>query len=84
MDPATLAAQAADAAQIHARVQAIAARLQALKTDAKVRLGFLGEAANSVGGYIAGAIPGAGGKNARAMVEAPLKAYLCCCTPNRR
>ena len=70
------AAQAADAAQIHARVQAIAQRLQALKSDARVRFGFLGEAANSVGGYIARAVPEEGGKNARAMFEAPLAAYV--------
>ena len=71
-----LAAQAADAAQIHARVQAIAARLRVLKSDAQIRVGFLGEAANSVGGYIAKALPGNGGKNARAMFEQPLNAYV--------
>ncbi|MDB5802789.1 MAG: dehydrogenase [Betaproteobacteria bacterium] len=71
-----LAAQSADAAQIHARVQAIARRLGELKADAKVRFGFIGEAANSVGGYIARVTPGEGGKNARQMLEQPLKAYL--------
>ncbi len=41
------------------------------------RFGFLGEAANSVGGFIAGCIPGtAPGKNARQMLDEPLKAYL--------
>jgi NADH-quinone oxidoreductase subunit G len=40
------------------------------------RFGFLGEAANSVGGYIAGAVPAPGGKNAAQMLKDPLKAYL--------
>jgi NADH-quinone oxidoreductase subunit G len=42
------------------------------------RFGFLGEAANSVGGYIAGCVPfgAASGLNARAMLEQPRKAYL--------
>jgi len=40
------------------------------------RFGFLGEAANSVGGYLAGAIPSAGGRNAAQMLDQPLKAYL--------
>jgi NADH-quinone oxidoreductase subunit G len=71
-----LAAQSADAAQIHARVQAIAHRLGELKADAKVRIGFIGEAANSVGGHIARVTPGEGGKNARQMFEQPLKAYV--------
>src|SRR5581483_77947 len=41
-------------------------------------LGFLGEAANSVGGYVAGAVPfeQIGGMNARAMLQQPRKAYL--------
>ena len=38
--------------------------------------GVLGEAANSVGGYLAGAIPKSGGKNAAQMLAEPLKAYL--------
>ena len=43
--------------------------------DAKV--GFLGEAANSVGGYLAGATPGAeAGMNAMQMLAQPRKAYL--------
>ncbi|MFA7240336.1 MAG: NADH-quinone oxidoreductase subunit NuoG [Sulfuricellaceae bacterium] len=40
------------------------------------RLGFLGEAANSVGGYLAGAIPRAGGMNAGAMLTAAPKAMI--------
>jgi NADH-quinone oxidoreductase subunit G len=38
--------------------------------------GVIGEAANSVGGYLADAIPSANGLNARKMIEQPLKAYL--------
>jgi NADH-quinone oxidoreductase subunit G len=36
----------------------------------------LGEAANSVGGYLAGAVPGPQGLNATSMVAAPRRAYL--------
>ena len=38
--------------------------------------GFIGEAANSVGGYLAGAIPAANGLNAAAMIEQVRKAYV--------
>lgn len=38
--------------------------------------GVIGEAANSVGGYLAGAVPSASGLDARAMLEAPRKAYV--------
>jgi len=57
------------AAQLHAAGQAIALALGA-------RFGFLGEAANSVGGYLARCVPGTGGLGALAMVEAPRKAYV--------
>src|SRR6266568_4171817 len=40
------------------------------------RFGFLGEAANSVGGYLAGCIPSERALNARTMLERPRKAYL--------
>jgi NADH-quinone oxidoreductase subunit G len=58
-----------EAARLHALAQSIAD-----VTGAK--LGFLGEAANSVGGYLAGCVPGSGGKNAAQMLKDPLKAYL--------
>jgi len=57
---------------LHALVQAIAAAIGA-------RFGFLGEAANSVGGVVAGAVPYAGavtGLNARAMLETPRQGFL--------
>ncbi len=40
------------------------------------KFGFLGEAANSVGGYLAGAAPGVQGMNAAQMLASPRKAYL--------
>ena len=57
------------AAQLHALAQAIAGL-------AGARFGFLGEAANSVGGYLAGCLPGPRGLNAAAMLANPRKAYL--------
>ena len=70
------AQQAADAAQLHARVQAIAARLVDLNSAARVRVGFFGEAANAVGTALAGALPGVAGKNSRQMIERPMQAYV--------
>jgi NADH-quinone oxidoreductase subunit G len=64
-----LAQQISNAAQAHAAAQALAAVLGA-------KFGFLGEAANSVGGHVAGALPGAKGLNAHRMLEQPRKAYL--------
>ncbi|MBI3068325.1 MAG: NADH-quinone oxidoreductase subunit G [Betaproteobacteria bacterium] len=61
-----------DALELHALAQELAALTGA-------RAGFLGEAANSVGGYIAGAVPFAAeprGMNARQMLAEPRKAYL--------
>ena len=58
--------------QLHALAQALAATTGA-------RLGFLGEAANSVGGYLAGAVPFGGeprGVSALEMLRQPRKAYL--------
>ncbi|MBI4754898.1 MAG: NADH-quinone oxidoreductase subunit G [Betaproteobacteria bacterium] len=40
------------------------------------RCGFLGEAANSVGGYVAGALPAGDGMNAARMIADPRRAYL--------
>ncbi len=60
------AQQHPQAAQLHAIAQALADSIGA-------KLGFLGEAANSVGGYVADA---AGQVNAAAMLAAPRKAYM--------
>jgi NADH-quinone oxidoreductase subunit G len=57
------------AAQIHALAQTIAEATGAT-------LGFLTEAANSIGGTLAGAFPRRGGLNATAMVASPRQAYV--------
>ncbi|MDR0379123.1 MAG: NADH-quinone oxidoreductase subunit NuoG [Candidatus Accumulibacter sp.] len=65
-----VAEQVEQAGQLHA-LGAVLARLTG------ATLGFIGEAANSVGGYIAGALPTAeGGLDAHGMFAAPRKAYL--------
>ncbi|MBI5918130.1 MAG: NADH-quinone oxidoreductase subunit G [Nitrosomonadales bacterium] len=56
-----------------AQLQRLAQEVAAL-TGAK--FGFLGEAANSVGAYLANAVPGANGLNAAAMLAQPRKAYI--------
>jgi NADH-quinone oxidoreductase subunit G len=61
-----LAQQHPQAAQLHAIAQSLADSLGA-------KVGFLGEAANSVGGHVAGA---AGQVNAAAMLATPRKAYV--------
>jgi len=60
-------------AQQHPQAASLHAIAQQLAEAVGGTLGFLGEAANSVGGYIAGA---AHGLNARAMIERPREAYL--------
>ena len=63
-------------AQFHP--QASQLQLLALKISAILggKFGFLGEAANSVGGYLANAVPGAKGLNASEMLAKPRKAYV--------
>ncbi|HLP97856.1 MAG TPA: NADH-quinone oxidoreductase subunit NuoG [Sideroxyarcus sp.] len=56
-----------------AQLQALAQQIAALSNG---KFGFLTEAANSVGGYLAQATPGAKGLNAAAMLAAPRKAYV--------
>ncbi|HEX2827889.1 MAG TPA: NADH-quinone oxidoreductase subunit NuoG [Burkholderiales bacterium] len=66
-------------AQHHPQYAALHALAQALSDLTGAKLGVLNEAANSVGGYIAGAVPfgkGGAGKNAMQMAAEPLKAYL--------
>lgn len=63
-----------NAAQAHPRASQLHLLTQLLASMLGARFGVLGEAANSVGGYIAGAIPS--GLNARQMVESQLKAYV--------
>jgi NADH-quinone oxidoreductase subunit G len=72
-------------AQSHPRYSDIRALAGALATLTGASLGYLSEGANSVGAALAGALPhrGVGGKpvaragrDARAMIESPLRAYV--------
>lgn len=54
----------------------LAANAQALAQAAGATLGFLPVGGNAVGGYLARAVPEKDGKNAAAMLQSPLKAYL--------
>jgi NADH-quinone oxidoreductase subunit G len=64
-----LAAQHPQAAQLRLLAQELAVLLGA-------SWGFFGEAANSVGAYLARAVPAADGLNAAAMLASPRKAYV--------
>ena len=57
------------ALQLHAAVQWIA-------EQTGVKFGYLTEAANTVGGYVANALPGKDGLNAAQMLTQPRKAYV--------
>jgi len=65
-------------AEQHPAAGELHALAQALGEILGCPFGFLGAAANSVGGYVAGCVPVGKikGKNAREMIESPLKAYL--------
>ncbi|HVN34086.1 MAG TPA: NADH-quinone oxidoreductase subunit NuoG, partial [Casimicrobiaceae bacterium] len=65
-------------AEQHAEASQLFALAQALGEIVGATVGWLTEAANSVGGYAAGALPdGSGaGMNARAMIADPRKAYV--------
>ena len=65
-----------NSAQSHPRASQLHVLAQSLATVLGARFGFLGEAANSVGGYVANCLPSRGGLNAAAMLAAPRKAYL--------
>lgn len=54
----------------------IAANAQLIAQLSGAKLGFLTSGANTVGGYLAGAVPVKGGKGAAAMLSQPLKAYI--------
>ena len=60
----------------HARASELQMLAQEIARLTDGSFGFIGEAANSVGGYLAGAVPGAGGLNAAAMIEQPRAAYV--------
>jgi len=63
-------------AQQHPQARQLQALAQKISAAAEGGFGFIGEAANSVGGYLAQATPGAQGLNAAAMLESPRKAYM--------
>ncbi len=65
-------------AEQHAAAATLHALAQALAQILGCPFGILGAAANSVGGYVAGCVPGGkvSGLNARQMIEMPLKAYV--------
>jgi NADH-quinone oxidoreductase subunit G len=63
-------------AQQHPQAAQIQALAQQIAAATNGKFGFLGEAANSVGGYLAQATPSAKGLNAASMLAAPRKAYL--------
>jgi NADH-quinone oxidoreductase subunit G len=63
-------------AQHHPQATQLHALAQELARLTGARQGFLTEAANSLGGYIARAIPQRGGMNAQTMLASPRKVYL--------
>ena len=66
-------------AQHHPQAAQLAILAEQIAALCGANFGFLGEAANSVGGYLAGAVPFGGsvqGMNAAAMLAAPRKAYI--------
>ncbi len=64
-----IAEQHQDASRLHRLASQIAEKCEG-------KLGFLGEAANSVGGHLVKAVPASNGLNAREMIEDPRKGYL--------
>jgi len=63
-------------AQQHPQAATLQTLGRQLATALGGSFGFLGEAANSVGGYMAKAVPGAAGMNAAAMLKDPRQAYV--------
>ena len=63
-------------AQQHEQAATLQALAQLLAKITGANFGFLGEAANSVGGYVVNALPGADGLNAGRMLAEPRHGYL--------
>jgi NADH-quinone oxidoreductase subunit G len=63
-------------AQQHPQAAQLQSLAQQIAAATNGKFGFIGEAANSVGGYLAQATPGAQGLNAAAMLALPRKAYV--------
>ncbi|MDD5176025.1 MAG: NADH-quinone oxidoreductase subunit NuoG [Sterolibacterium sp.] len=62
--------------QQHPQAATLHALAQQLASIIGAKFGYLGEAANSVGAYVAHAVPLAGGLNSAQMLAEPLKGYL--------
>ncbi|MBY4945616.1 NADH-quinone oxidoreductase subunit NuoG [Cupriavidus respiraculi] len=60
----------------HPQFAVLHALAQWIATETGATLGFLTEAANTVGGHIAGALPQNAGADAQAMLDTPRKAYV--------
>jgi len=60
----------------HNEATALHALAQALASIMGATVGFLTEAANTVGAYVAGALPQSGGMNVQAMLADPRRAYV--------
>ncbi|MBN9460366.1 MAG: NADH-quinone oxidoreductase subunit G [Burkholderiales bacterium] len=65
-----------NAAVQHPEYARIARLAQAIAALLDARFGQIGDSANAVGGYLAGAVPSAGGLDARTMIEQPRSLYL--------
>ncbi|MEI7842659.1 MAG: NADH-quinone oxidoreductase subunit NuoG [Gallionellaceae bacterium] len=63
-------------AQQHPQASQLQSLAQKIASLANGRFGFLGETANSVGGYLTHATPSANGLNASSMFSSPRKAYV--------
>jgi len=63
-------------AQQHPQAAQLAVLAERIAALCGAKFGFLGEAANSVGGYLAKAVPSGAGMNAAQMTASPRKAYL--------
>jgi len=65
-----------NAVTYHPQASQLHAAVQWLSEQTGVKFGYLTEAANTVGGYLADALPGKDGLNAAQMLAQPRKAYL--------
>ncbi|MBI3903457.1 MAG: NADH-quinone oxidoreductase subunit NuoG [Nitrosomonadales bacterium] len=63
-------------AQQHPQAAQLQSLAQQIAAATNGKFGFLGEAANSVGAYLAHALPGTQGMNAATMLSSPRKAYI--------
>ncbi len=63
-------------AQQHPQAAQLQALAQQIAEATQGKFGFIGESANSVGGYLVKATPAGKGMNAAAMLAAPRKAYV--------